>query len=475
MLAVGSEPTTNQCGLQTHFEGACSVFGSRTNLNRFLDPSFSVDEHRWLAGSPTSSSSWHVNVPSIGRRLRQTEKGTSVTHVDEVRPDQTPTGLKSMGSNLEINDAMVSPEGESQVLETPSDASALLHGDIARRSFVELIVERHHWIITVSVILGLALLIIFYDRDVLSDEPWLTGALVFGVAIAIWIEIRDRFFRPAHQSDETVRMPALAHLPRIERSEMRSVLSTGQTRLAPVLVSHHFPLSPASQRFHYLGLRILSMFEDRDGSVLQITSARHGEGTTTTTANLAISLAQTGRRVLVLDAAFDNPLLHAYFGLNRCDGLSEVCTESVELRDVIHECEEIPGLFVLSAGRRPMILRNPVHAPLLAEFLKELRIEFDCVLIDSLPVLESNEAIEIVPACDASILVVNPFESSHESAQTAADKLYANDAKLVGFVINNLGKEYFNHPSQTSGWASPSGSDANRPEQYVGDVEQAVG
>ena len=305
--------------------------------------------------------------------------------------------------------------------------------------------------------------------------PGLGGALIVGIAITILIELRDRSFRRADEICKTLRLPALAHIPRIERSVMRAVLAVGQTRLAPALVSYHRPSNIVSRRIHYLGSRLLSILEDCDGTILQIMSAHRGEGTTTTLVNLALSLARSGRRVLVVDADFRNASLHAYFGLDSCDGFSEVLKENVGLRDAIHACAEVPDLYVLPAGRRSLISEKRPIASFLSLMLKELRDEFDCILVDCPPVHETVDSIEIGGACDATVIVIKPTGKFAGTAQAAASILRAYDVNVVGVVLNNLSKRYADCPSNAEGWPFYPTSDRRHSNALrVREVTQAV-
>ncbi|NND95810.1 MAG: AAA family ATPase [Pirellulaceae bacterium] len=271
----------------------------------------------------------------------------------------------------------------------------------------------------------------------------LGGGLAIGVGLAATIDMRDQSFHCVDQIHEALDVPLLAHIPRIEQPLKRSVLTAGKSRLSPALVCHHHPDDVISQRIASLRSRLISLSQHQSGMLVQITSAKPSEGRTTTLSNLAVSLARLGKRVLVVDADFDDALLHAHFGLDGEAGVMEVLDSRVNLPDAIGECPEVPGLEILRAGNRREIDEHHDYTPQLAMMLKELRDDYDFVLIDSPPVLDSPDSISCTSICDATLLVVNPACASQSIASTALQQLRLNDANVVGVVINNVDSKYF--------------------------------
>jgi polysaccharide biosynthesis transport protein len=168
---------------------------------------------------------------------------------------------------------------------------------------------------------------------------------------------------------------------------------------------------------------------------MAVTSSIAGEGKTIVSSNLAVSLARSGRRVLLVDADLRRPQLHSMFNLPRSPGLSEVLMGTVKVSAALVELP-VPGLFVLPAGvsvASPTDLLDNERLRVLIEGFSQF---FDIVVLDSPPVMAVADAAIIANAASSVLFVVGSGTTSRTTAQVAIDRLTAVQAQVVGVVLN---------------------------------------
>ena len=174
--------------------------------------------------------------------------------------------------------------------------------------------------------------------------------------------------------------------------------------------------------------------------ILVVTSPSPGEGKTTVTCNLAISLAQIGRRVLVVDADLHRPRLHEVFAVNNGSGLTSVLQSAGPVdcapgQSVVRRTR-VSGLYVLPSGPASAEASSLFHGGRLAELLSALRRQFDAVLVDTPPIMPMADARIIGPSADGVILVLSAGSTNREAARAAEDRLTADGSRVLGTVLN---------------------------------------
>ncbi len=169
---------------------------------------------------------------------------------------------------------------------------------------------------------------------------------------------------------------------------------------------------------------------------IAITSALHGEGKSTTSAQLARSMAQVGKRVLLVEADMRRPTLHKAFDVAVTPGLSDVLQGEQKHTDAIVPLDP-PGLFLMPAG--PFTPRAPDlvsvgFSTVLAKFSRE----FDIILVDCPPLLGAAESQEIAGMCDGVMMVIKASGTSGKAVSTALSSLMRNRAHVIGMVMNQV-------------------------------------
>ena len=173
--------------------------------------------------------------------------------------------------------------------------------------------------------------------------------------------------------------------------------------------------------------------------VLLVTSPRPKAGKTTTVANLGISLAEIGRRVLLIDGDLRSPRLGRLFGLHFASGLSDVLLDggsgSVTLNSVIRP-STVPGLYVLPGGSEPGNISKLLHSSYLDILLESARSEYDFVLIDTPPMVGMADARLLSRVADGVILISRPGETSPEQLGEARQRLVDDGTQVIGTILN---------------------------------------
>ncbi|MAT73174.1 MAG: hypothetical protein CMJ58_27120 [Planctomycetaceae bacterium] len=262
--------------------------------------------------------------------------------------------------------------------------------------------------------------------------------LVAGGGAATVAELQDTSFRDPEDIREALDAPLLAHVPtmQLEHDEkLAAAIAASGSELQRDLVAQHLPRSKAAEVFR--GLRTSVFFRSSQGDVRTIacTSPHKGDGKTTVLANLAVSIAQAGRSVLVVEADMRRPRLAAAFNLQANDGLAAVIADGAEPWDLVL-ASEVNNLSVLPCGDSPENPAELLTSPRFKEFLEVARDRFDYVLLDCPPVLAVADPCIVAGVADAIMLVVRTSRDSRPEAEHVKEMLDDVGANLLGAVVN---------------------------------------
>lgn len=195
----------------------------------------------------------------------------------------------------------------------------------------------------------------------------------------------------------------------------------------------------------YKALRTNLMFCGRDVQIIAVTSHWENEGKTTVVLNLARSLAELGKRVLVIDADMRKSVMAGrHTKAKNPAGLSEILTGLVKLSDGLYSTQ-YENLHIIFSGKYPP---NPVellggkYFPML---LEETRKVYDYVLVDTPPLGQVIDAAVLAPACDGTLLVMECHSIRQKHAKTLISQLEKSGSKILGVVRNNIGDRKHQH------------------------------
>jgi capsular exopolysaccharide synthesis family protein len=176
-----------------------------------------------------------------------------------------------------------------------------------------------------------------------------------------------------------------------------------------------------------------------------VTSGRPLEGKTTTAISLAITIAQTGATVALVDCDLRRPQLHTHFGLRRTKGVSEYVYHRASIEDVLQPYASQPSLSIIASGSAPSNPADCLHSSATRELIDSLRERFDYVIIDSPPTMGFADSTILSTTVDAVLLVIHAKRNSRFVVRRMADRLSAAGATICGVVLNNVKPEEYDY------------------------------
>jgi capsular exopolysaccharide synthesis family protein len=254
--------------------------------------------------------------------------------------------------------------------------------------------------------------------------------IALGTGVAFLRERLDEHFSDRSELQAHTGASVLAVVPKVRGT---------QGRAAPVLLSSSMPQSVAADAYRTLRAGVLFAASRTGAKAILVTSAFEGEGKTTTAANLAVALAQAGKRVILLSADLRKPRLHEFFGGSSPIGLATVLAgqTTIDRALVPSSIEELQILF--SGGVRENAAEL-VGSEAMGQVLDELRDRSDFVIVDAAPILLVADTASLLPHIDGVLLVVDPAVSTRAAADDVREQLDQLQARRIGVVINNLEK-----------------------------------
>ncbi len=249
--------------------------------------------------------------------------------------------------------------------------------------------------------------------------------IIGGLGIACLRDWTDDRLRTPHAIQAVMGVPVLGTIPAITNAY--TAADRGQ-------IVHHEPFGDAAES--YRTLRTALQFSLPAGSkTLLVTSPVAGDGKSTLLSNLAIAIAQAGKRVLIIDADLRAPMQHRLFGLKDVVGLSTVLGGPDTMQQAIQHTG-MQRLDVIPCGPIPSNPAEMLNDPLFLEHLNDLADKYDLILIDSPPVTAVTDARILAASVDASLLVVRPLTSTRKQTEAARDGLRSVGARLLGVAVN---------------------------------------
>jgi capsular exopolysaccharide synthesis family protein len=217
------------------------------------------------------------------------------------------------------------------------------------------------------------------------------------------------------------------------------------------LVTYERPKSEAAEAYRALRTSILLSSFGAPPKVILVTSAMPQEGKTTISSNSALVLAQSGSRVLLVDADLRRPSLERLFGIKSSIGLSTLISGACKSEEAILPCPSAPSLWILPAGPIPPQPSELLGSSVMKDLIIRWRGEFDHIVIDTPPCLSVTDAVLLSPAADRVILVARSRRTTRPALRRACDLLLQVNARVMGIVLNALdsrsGDAYYTYHS----------------------------
>ncbi|MDO9565576.1 MAG: polysaccharide biosynthesis tyrosine autokinase [Candidatus Desulfaltia sp.] len=289
--------------------------------------------------------------------------------------------------------------------------------------------------------------------------------LILGIVFAFIIETFDTSIGAIEEVEELLGVPVLGIIPYVSVQKIKATLEEKYAEGVDEaiadrharLVSHFAPDSILAESFRALRTNLSFISLEKDIKTAVFTSSSPREGKTTSVVNLAITMAQAGNKVLLVEGDLRRPVIARMFGVDQTPGLADVILGNYKWRDVIRTITDImmgkmsmddimktPGidnLHIITGGTIPPNPAELVSSKSISEFIEDVRSEYDMVLIDGPPVLAATDAAILASRTDGVILVYQVGKISRGTLKRAKAQLDNVKANVIGVVLNGLRAE----------------------------------
>jgi capsular exopolysaccharide synthesis family protein len=328
-------------------------------------------------------------------------------------------------------------EYESLVADSPADAERIASANRAiaiRENTYSSLLEQYERNRVREAVLANTLSVVepaVTPREPASPRKELTIALGFvvglvaGVGLAFLIENLDTTLYATEQIQRLTELPLLGRIPSGGKQE-HGLLFNGS--------------SSAGEAFRRLRTNIFTLDGEKALGTLMVTSAEPQEGKSAVAANLAFTVSQSGRTVVLVDAHLRLPTLHKIFELSNRVGLSSVLNDKMSLEDAIQETG-YPRISVLTSGPLPEGPAEMLSSPQMTVLIQQLAERYDMVLLDTPAILAVTDAAVLARDVDGVVLVVERAQARQETVQAARQQLADVRAHMIGLVVNRAGED----------------------------------
>ncbi len=279
----------------------------------------------------------------------------------------------------------------------------------------------------------------------ISPQPLQTGMLGAAVGlmlaggIVFLIEYLDDTIKSADQAAAILGVPVIGYIAELEHDSNKAYVAEN-------------PRSPVSEAFRTLRTNLEFAGVDKPIKSILIVSAHPGEGKSTVAANLAVTIAQGGKKTLLIDADLRRPRVHYYLDLPNRIGLSNLFRDSMSIADVAHQWKDT-SLKVITSGGVPPNPADLLASDRMAAILAAAEKEMDMVVVDAPPFLVADASI-LASRIDGVLFVIYPGKTPVDAAVTTLQQMRRAGANVLGLVLNRIPR---NRPNYYGGYRYYSG------------------
>lgn len=209
-----------------------------------------------------------------------------------------------------------------------------------------------------------------------------------------------------------------------------------------MFVTKKMPMSLSAEAYRSLRTSIKFSSVDKPIKTIVITSSLIGEGKSTVAGNLAYTLKQDGKKVLVMDCDLRKPSMHYNFFVSNGEGLTDVLVGKSDLKSVTKKIEE--SLFFITAGTIPPNPSEILGSKAMEDLINELSIDFDYIIFDTSPILPVSDTLLLAAKVDATLIVVKARKTREKMVKESYIKLVEAKANVIGTILNESDKSLDN-------------------------------
>ena len=252
-------------------------------------------------------------------------------------------------------------------------------------------------------------------------------SLIIGVGIVVGLDSLDTRIQTVGDAEKLLGMPVSAVIPEMAETDPRL-----RTRM---IVSE--PLSPVAESYRLLRTDLLFSADDKPFKSIMGATAKPGQGATTTICNLAVALAQVGKRVILIDADLRRPKLHDFFGTTNETGLTSLLRDECTLEEAL-KITDIDNLLLLPSGPLPLNPSELLASQRMRVLHERLKPHTDFILVDTPSAIAFSDSAILASFMDAVLLVMRAQETPRGGEKQVREMLTKARANVVGVVLNGV-------------------------------------
>jgi capsular exopolysaccharide synthesis family protein len=366
--------------------------------------------------TPSSSQSESAEVQAfVAQQIRETQQSIIETK-DEIQAKQALLATISSAAALEAT------KGEIQTLEQRLDA--------LQNNFASLISNTRE---------GATNRLEFFERASLPNPDFpvgpnkllivllaAMGGLVLSVGAAYIIEFLDDTIKSTEEVTRLFPFPTIGFLGELERGK-DGTLSVADR-----------PRSSFAETFRSLRTNLEFASVDRPLKTLLVTSAMPGDGKSSTAFNLALIIAQRGKKVVLIDADLRKPKIHTLLGVPNRDGLSDLFLGQVSVQDVIRPWR-VDNVFAITSGTPPPNPTELLGSKRMEQILADLQERFDIVIVDGPPFFVADSWV-LSSKVNGMLVITQPGHTRRSAARAMVEQIRRVSAPVIGVAINRLNR-----------------------------------
>jgi polysaccharide biosynthesis transport protein len=260
--------------------------------------------------------------------------------------------------------------------------------------------------------------------------------LFLGIIAAFGLDLMDRSVKTVKEAKEVMRYTLLGIIPGLNINGKNHYSVTGLSKSLPRIIGRDIPQFPFGDAYQILQANLKFLCSDKPLKSIVVSSSVAKEGKSEVAANLAVAMAQIGRRVLLVDADMRHPIQHHIWELTNAVGLSNIIVDQVSLNAAVQEV--LPNLYVLSSGVLPPNPMALLDSQRMAILINSFARDYDFVIFDTPALSGTADAAVLSNLTDGMLLVVRPGVVNLDSANAAKEFLIQSGQKVLGIVINGV-------------------------------------
>lgn len=262
-------------------------------------------------------------------------------------------------------------------------------------------------------------------------------ALALAIALAFLLELSDNTVKSQDDMEQVLHIPFLGMIPHLPDEPGEDASAAERPPQKDLFIARH-PKSTVAECCRVIRTNLLFMSTERPIRTLLVTSAGPQEGKSMSSVSLALSMAQSGSKVLLVDTDMRRPRLHKVFGIASGGvGLTTAIAGTLPALQAVRPTEQ-PNLFLLACGPMPPNPAELLQTERFKQIVGELSAAFDKVIFDSPPIGAVTDALVLSQVTDGVVLVAKSHKTSREMLRRARRQLQDLNAPILGCVLNDL-------------------------------------